>query len=218
MIKIYIAIIFSLLFVSINGFSQNTNYKSDNLSPAGAILFDKGIAAIDKKDYLSAVAIFSKIIKVYPKLSLAYFNRGLAFSHLNKPTEAISDYTKALDSDLVLLPERISKDSYLCVIYSGRAIVFNSQFKYTEAVSDCSKGIQLDPKHLKTYLIRAQSYYGQQKYEEAITDCNNVLETDPKNIWSFKLRSDSLRAIGKIIEADADLEKISQLNKSPNGF
>jgi outer membrane protein assembly factor BamD (BamD/ComL family) len=85
MIKIYIAIIFSLLFVSINGFSQNTNYKSADLSPAGVILFDKGFSALGKKDYSSAVTIFSKIIKVYPKLSIAYYDRGLAFYYLNKP-------------------------------------------------------------------------------------------------------------------------------------
>ena len=50
--------------------------------------YNNGINLLQSKTYDDAIAAFTKAISIKPEMEKAYYNRGLAFSELNKTNEA----------------------------------------------------------------------------------------------------------------------------------
>lgn len=66
------------------------------LDDAGQLL-NRGADKFDTGDIEGAIADFTEAIRLEPNYSLAYYNRGRAYSELDQKQEAIDDYTKALE-------------------------------------------------------------------------------------------------------------------------
>ncbi|MCU0237862.1 MAG: tetratricopeptide repeat protein [Pyrinomonadaceae bacterium] len=77
--------------------------------------FDLGYNALTSKNYDQAVLYFTRFISKVPNDHLAFYNRGLAYTYLNKPDLAISDYTKSISIN----PNYVSA-------YKNRAFVYKS--------------------------------------------------------------------------------------------
>ena len=62
----------------------------------------------------------------------AYYNRGIAYNHLNKFQSALDDYTQVMDLE-------VNKAK----AYYKRAKIFQQQAKWTEAFEDAKQAQQL---------------------------------------------------------------------------
>jgi tetratricopeptide (TPR) repeat protein len=59
-------------------------------------LVDKGVDLVNQKKFEEGIALYSKAIKQKPKVQLAYYNRGIAYSEIKEYTKAIADFDKVL--------------------------------------------------------------------------------------------------------------------------
>jgi tetratricopeptide (TPR) repeat protein len=58
--------------------------------------FDRGTAAMDRKDYDTAIAEFTEVIRLDPKADGAYHNRAHSYAEKREYAKAIADYTEAI--------------------------------------------------------------------------------------------------------------------------
>ena len=61
--------------------------------------YQRGTAALDRKDYDTAIAEFTESIRLDREASGAYQNRGLAYHHKKEYAKAVADYTEAMRLD-----------------------------------------------------------------------------------------------------------------------
>jgi DnaJ family protein C protein 7 len=58
----------------------------------------------------------------------------------------------------------------------------NKLKNWDEAVGYATKAIEINPKHAKSFAVRANLYKDKDMFEEAIRDYDNFLKSDPKNV------------------------------------
>ena len=83
--------------------------------------------------------------------------------------KAISDYTKAIETD----PK-------FAVAYYSRGMAYRQKGQYDQAISDYTKAIETDPKLAMAYNNRGIAYEHKGQYDQAMADCTKAIEIDPK--------------------------------------
>ena len=95
-------------------------------------LVDKGIDLINEKKFDKAIVLYSKAIKLNPKVQLAIYNRGIAYAEIKEYSKALSDFNNVIelqttgvsfiDKDLNPTDEGQGQVSYTDAVYQ-RAVV-----------------------------------------------------------------------------------------------
>jgi tetratricopeptide (TPR) repeat protein len=101
-----------------------------------------GIERQKKKDYSGSILMFSKAVKLNPKLSEAYFQRGYSKHLQGNNHEAIEDYDLAFD-----LNTKQHAEFFFYRAEANRAIL-----EYNEAIEDYNIAVGLKPNYLEAYL------------------------------------------------------------------
>lgn len=96
---------------------------------------NSGKAALDKKEYESAIKHYSKAIEMSPFEAMQYFNRGIALYKLGKVMEAEEDFDKAL----ILDPR-------LVAAYTYRGLVRMKGGDQEGALKDYTTSLGLNPR------------------------------------------------------------------------
>src|SRR6478672_12610736 len=89
-------------FLCLAGRAQEDTVKiTSELSPeeAAEMDYNKGLQALQKSDYNTAVELFSKTLVTKPNFDKALANRAVAFSNLKKFNEALVDINLAISSN-----------------------------------------------------------------------------------------------------------------------
>lgn len=128
-----------------NSNKKKQKYISVNASEEETQLYNLGTIANSHGEYMKAIELFSKAIKMNPNFSEAYVNRGTAYSRLKNPdatdlskfidekiNNAISDFDKAIELD--------PKNGYA---YYNRAVAKWVKGVSEEAVLDIKKAKEL---------------------------------------------------------------------------
>ena len=126
---------------------------------------------LDRKDYPRALENYQMAIAIKPKYNKPYSNRGLVLFHLGRHSQAIADYTKAIET----LPEDAT------VAYNNRGYSYWLLGQSSQALEDYNKAIALSPSYQPAYLNRATVYKSLGDYQKAMADLNKVLRIDPHN-------------------------------------
>ena len=90
-------ILFILLFIPIGMFAQTLP------------LLQQADSQYELSQYDSALVDFNQIVIQYPAKKEGYYNRGLAFYHLNKSADALRDFNTCLQTDSVFDDARFMK-------------------------------------------------------------------------------------------------------------
>lgn len=154
------------------------------------------------------------------ELSIAYFNRGNAWSNKGKYTRAITDYTKAIEID----PEYADA-------YHKRALAWKKKGNYKRAVADYKKAaneyrkdsiatitrvIEIDPKNAEAYFHRGNVWYDKGDYNNAIADYTQAIEIDPQYAKAYNKRGIAWKKQGNYDKAVADYTQAIDINaKNP---
>jgi tetratricopeptide (TPR) repeat protein len=154
-------------------------------------IFYKGFIYNSLKDNDEAIAAFTEAIKMDPKLSSAYFNRGRCYFEKGAYDEAILDY----DTALSLNPQNIE-------VYKIRewALYFK---KWSENHTN----------HIDVFMIvnRAIENMQERKYDLAFNDFEQVLKLCTDNAFVFYRRGLMYAEIDEPVKAIKDFTKTIEL-------
>ena len=96
--------------------------------------YDQGVTALEKGNVALAISSFSKVIRLDPKLAMAYYGRGVAYDRNGEYDKAIVDYSEAIRLD--------PKDAQACL---ARGVGYERKGAYDMAIADFSQAIRLNP-------------------------------------------------------------------------
>ena len=132
------------------------------------------------KNWDELIPICTKIIELeeLPHVkALAYFRRGFAYMEKGDSSQAITDFTKALE----LSPN-------YALAYSSRGHVYNKKGDLDLAIADFTKALELSPNDASAYSSRGRAYDKKGDLDLAIADFTKVLELSPNDASAYFLR------------------------------
>lgn len=114
-------------------------------------LVNKGVDLVDQKKFEEGIALYSKAIKQNPKVQLAYYNRGIAYTEIKEYNKAVADFDKILqlknnlvkmiDSDFNPSAEGQGQVDYGNVFYQ-RAVVKSYMDSLQSSFNDFQRAIE----------------------------------------------------------------------------
>jgi len=111
----------------------------------------------------------------------------------------------------------ISKERYSSVREAAEAVIEGfKQNDLAKKIALCSQAIELDPKFVIAYYLRAITYIAQQQPEKAMEDLNKTIELDPKFTMAYIDRGGLYFKQKKFDQALTDCERAVQLE--PNNY
>ena len=110
--------------------------------------------------------------------SVAYINRGSAYSRQGKLGLAIDDFTDA-----------IRRDPRSLAAYYNRGNIYFTQENFDQAIADFSRAISLQPNHALSYSNRGSAYLAKGEIDRAIVEFDKALVIGPKNTQAASNRA-----------------------------
>jgi len=162
-----------------------------------------GLIAKNNKEYQSAFDLLSQAININPNNAAAHFNLANTLKKLNKISDAIASYDKAID---------IKADYEL---YSLRGLAFYELEKYDEAISSYDESIKLKPDPT-AYCNRGLAFVELRKIKEGIADYDKAIQMDSNFIQVRHNRALALKILGKTKECIEAFKAIIKIE--PNHY
>jgi len=171
-----------------NDVSMDDYISVDNAPPDSASL-DKmsiddllvsALTAHNQNRFSEAISQYTRILKLQPEIlicSIIYKHRGMANFACSRYTEAIEDFTHALEFD---------SKSYKAAYYRG--VVYSVQKQYSQAIDDYTLSLSINPYQPFCLFRRGQAYYHIGDYPQALSDCESSLAQEPSNKTAAKFK------------------------------
>jgi tetratricopeptide (TPR) repeat protein len=105
-----------------------------------------------------------------PMTARQYYERGLKHEAQKRYTEALADYSKAIELDPLFYDALFSRSS----LYSSHPDF--TQRDYRKAVDDLSKILEFAPRDFSPRFNRALDYESLREYDKAIADYSHIIE------------------------------------------
>ncbi|MDR0501885.1 MAG: tetratricopeptide repeat protein [Treponema sp.] len=153
---------------------------SEEISSIDDLLVN-ALSAHNESRFNEAISQYTKILELKPYnaiCSIIYKHRGMAYFACSQYSEAIEDFTKALDAD---------KKSYKAAYYRG--VVYSVLRNYSQAIDDYTLSITINPYQPFCLFRRGQAYYHLGDYPQSLADCENSLSLEPGNQAALKFKS-----------------------------
>ncbi|MFI1308453.1 tetratricopeptide repeat protein [Streptomyces sioyaensis] len=166
--------------------------------------------------------------------SHAYILRGWEYRTAGNYTQALADYTSALDHEqtarafrgrgetyrlasrneeaLVDFDRAIALEPTIAWAIESRGQTYNAMGRYEEALADYNRAIALDPDSAWTFASRAETHRLATRHEEALTDFNRAIELEPDHAWALASRGQTYQSMGRYEEALTDLDRAVELS------
>jgi tetratricopeptide (TPR) repeat protein len=203
-----------------------------------------GYNNILNRDYKAAIENYTKAINLDPENWEAFQGRGVAKASIENDTEAMGDFTKAieinpLDGYSYYCRGRLNYANYKEAIqdftraididsnneysYCVDAFCYRARLKtlglddYSGAIEDYTKAIELDPNRSDSYYKRGSLFSTLKNYEDAINDYTKAIELDPQVVYAYQERGAAKIALENFIGAIADYTKVIELDPKNQG-
>ena len=160
---------------------------------AYAAAFDRGnvLVMLEQKDM--AIEAYSEAIKLEPRYSVAYTNRGVVYANNGEYDLAIKDFSKAIE----LNPHDF-------FTYNNRGNVYNDMGKIDKAIEDFNTAINLNPDYSNAYNNRGNVYVKKHYFEKAIEDFNTAIRLEPDFAGAYNSRGAAYHEKGNLEKAIED--------------
>jgi tetratricopeptide (TPR) repeat protein len=173
-------------------------------SPAGREVLStrqRAHALAVQGEYAKAIEAYGEAIRLNPRDSVAYRERGLAHRRLREYDQAIADYTEAIKIE--------PKDA---VAYNNRAAVRYLKGDADGANADATEALRIDPKYPLAYKNRALAYTAKRNFERSVEDYAAAIRIDPKDAVAYRSRGTAYRQLHEYDKAVADFNEAIRLN------
>ena len=138
---------------------------------------------------------------LHPNDANFYFNRGLTYSNQGDLTQAIVDYTKAIEIN----------PNYAGA-YNNRGNIYFRQTNFGLANSDYSKAIEIDPNNEFAHRNRGNIYFRKGNYDKAIADYTKAIEINPNSAKTYRNRGNVYFSHGNYDKAIIDYDKAIEID------
>lgn len=152
------------------------------------------------KIWTNSENLWTSVIAVFPKESLAFNSRGNAFYDKNDKNKAFDDYSKAVALD---------PDNHRAL--TNRGSIQHDRKKYQEALKDFTTALKGKPKHYEGYIARAKTYEALGKKQEALADYNASIAAKP-SYNAYYGRALFYKQNGDLNKALVDYTKAIEMN------
>jgi tetratricopeptide (TPR) repeat protein len=162
------------------------------------------IVSANDVDTPGNLASFSRIIKLFPDLGMAYYLRGERYLAERDFDNALADFDRAIELD-----------SGFAASYLARGRVLIELGDLAAAASDGSRLIELRPDHPAGYAIRAWAEAEQGDLAAASEDFNMAARPLPEDAqaWdAYFVRCLALSAVKQYDQAEPDCLRVLELN------
>jgi len=176
----------------------------------GLTAWDLGKVAVSRKDYGTAVQLFSKALAT-GEYSQFFADRADAYRRMNDSAKALADANASLD----LYPQ-------VPEVLGDRARALIDLGRIEEATADMELALKLDPGEKSLKSVRkwvaekftSDAYEAQKRshYDEAIALFGKALNIDPERHETYYWRGRTYAQKGKPDMAQSDLEEAIRLN------
>ncbi len=193
------ALVLSALLLLVTGTSQpaysdTKTYQKD---------LTRGLYQMVKKDYESAVASFTLVLRDNPNVYEAYLNRAASRVEIRDYEGALADYDQAIKIN----PNVVES-------YIKRADLHAKLGDYPLAVDDYNFALRLSPKNTSALLNRAAAYKRIGDYQKAITDYSSAIKLDPGSFDAIKERADCRAKANDLDGAIEDYDYLLKKNRT----
>jgi protein O-mannosyl-transferase len=150
--------------------------------------------------------MWSAVIEKYPKIRVAYNNRGMAYDKMGLFDKAIGDF----DTAITLAPG----DSEA---YSNRGMLYGKTGRFDKAIGDLEKAIALNPSHLAVYNTRntlGVVYAEAGLVDKAFEQFNKAILMDQDHAMAYNNRGLLYAITGNKTRAALDYQKACDLGDS----
>ena len=154
-------------------------------------------------EHESAIQDYTEAVRINPKNTNAYYNRGNSYRSLGRYQNAAEDYTAVLRID----PKYANA-------YFNRAVTHNCLGEFRNAAQDYSEVIRLTPQNAGAYNSHGDARFCLGEYRLAIEDYSEVIRLDPENAIAYNNRGNAYNKLGDRENARADYEKARQPRSS----
>ncbi len=129
-------------------------------------------------DKPGAVSDYGKAIELDSNFVRAYVSRGYVFVDLGTIDAALVHFTIAINKN----PDQ-SAD-----VYFARGYCNQTQGFFPQALQDYAKAMEINPKHMDSYLNSGNVYMQMTKYDNAIEIYSKAMVVDPKEARLYYMR------------------------------
>jgi tetratricopeptide (TPR) repeat protein len=160
-------------------------------------LIGRGDAYYRTGEHKLAVADYSKLIALNPRIALYYDKRTLALVASGDYDKAITDLGDAIRLDPGSARRR----------YEERAELYFKTGDCERAVQDYTEVIKREPQHAQAYNVRGWCQHLLRRHERAVADATKAIEFDGAKADYYHTRGEAHRALGDHGKAIADFAK-----------
>lgn len=163
--------------------------------------FNRGLANMDSGHAKQAAADFTVAIRLRPKDGAAYFQRGVSSLNSYRVDESLADFTKAHE----LMP----RDPWPL---ANRGVAYAWKQDEARARQDLNAARAIDPTNYVMLHGEAILAMSARDYDTAVARLSQALKQNPNDKWALGLRSDAYELLGEQDKANADSDRLWQLN------
>ncbi|OKH52592.1 hypothetical protein NIES2101_14280 [Calothrix sp. HK-06] len=161
----------------------------------------KGLNKYRQANYQGAIEDFNAAIKMNPKASKAFFDRGNVYYDMKNYKQAAADYSQAI---------QINPEFTNALLARGN--VYYQSGDMQAAISDYEKVISLDKNNADAYNNRGRIRMNQGNLKAAIADFNQSIQLNPRFAGAYNNRGNARRLLGDLDEVIADFNRALAIN------
>ncbi|MEZ4885352.1 MAG: tetratricopeptide repeat protein [Chitinophagales bacterium] len=199
-----------------------------------------GMTFQQSKTWQNSETLWTNVVDHYPRVAVAYNNRGNYYRDKGQQDKALAEYSKALEvrpnydlaynnrgnvyfgqnqNDLALADyiKTLELNPGNEKALNNRGSVYYRKGQYDEAAKDYNAAIQLDALYTDAYLNRAVLYATIGQHQKAVEDFNFFLKYRPDHAQAIGWRGISKREIGQLEAALQDFNTSLQLKPNDAG-
>ncbi len=167
-------------------------------------LNDAALKANNRRDFLTAIGLLIKAVRLQPDHRHAWNNLGYAYLELGQHEAAIEAFLK-----------QISINPYDEYSYNNLGRAYSELGRYAEAEDGFRKQLEITPLDRYAHRNLARLYYDQQQYEKALAATETALRIAPEDPSLRLQRGSALFHLGRSQEGFEAFTKLLESQQGP---
>jgi tetratricopeptide (TPR) repeat protein len=176
---------------------------SDSMKPAKDPSLNEAREALSKRQWNTALNLYSRAIEAKPTNAAAYLGRARANAELGNLDQALSDVNQAIKVE----PKNPAS-------LGQRGVILKMQGKLDEADRSLSAAIRYNNRYAWAVAQRADVLMRKGKGDEALQEVSKAVRMDRNLVGGYRLRAWILTNAGKCKEAAEDFKKVEDLGSN----